>query len=341
MELIHTIDQKSYDQVPSFDNYTIYHSKEWHLLLKQAFGWRTSAILQKNHLGDLEFFLPVVVKRNIRFKTIYISLPLSHNVPPLFNPGFDSSQLDFSNFGIPRLEVHGCFNHYQFKKRKIHQISILDLSKFKNEMEMFSSLNESSIQRKIKKAQKKNIRITQVNSQKDYNDFFELEVETRKSQGVPIYPFHFFSSLSEIAKTTSFLKLYIARHKDKPVSGVIFSYNKNTATYMYGASLQNYKYLRMGSNQAVMWGAIKAAYFTGIKKIDFGTTPFFHHTLLAYKQKWGATTQDFSYSFYGKKSENSTINRQGPVILITSNILKRMPRKLFKTISPYLLKMAI
>lgn len=331
----------TYQKAKNLNNFTFYHTKNWHETLNKTFGWKIKAATCYNG-SNLVYFLPFIEKMRLNLSHVKISLPLSHKIGPAYElKAAKKIEADNKMFEkLTNIEVHDKINSASLNKFSTDTIITLDLEMFKNLDDLFHDLDKSSIQRKIKKAEKENIKVKKTNNLESFKTFSNLENITRYKQGSPAYPQNFFSNLYESFKGTPYLNLYSAQFNDEIVSGVIFSQFNNEAIYLYGASLDNRDLYRLGINQITMWEAVKDSYFKGLKRVDFGKTPNSLESLEKYKLKWGGTSKPLTYS-YSKTIKNSGINRGGLPARTASFALKKMPYKLFTITSPYLLKLAL
>jgi hypothetical protein len=334
------ISDATYEKARQLENYSIYHTKNWHRVLKDSFNWDVKALTI--YEGSLIFFLPFITKKRLDLKEYNICLPLSHKIGPAYaNREIVESkeQIDLFN-KMSNLEVHDRINTSSLKTFSENTIITTNLQSYQNVDSLFDDLDKSSIQRKIRKAQKENV-ITRVTDKKaDFEHFSFLQNITRKKQGSPAYPADFFSNLYHHFKNTNHINLHLAYYEGVAVAGVIFSNFNKRAIYLYGASVDDRNLYRIGINQIVMWNAIEKAFNDGCKVVDFGKTPYALHSLEKYKLKWAGSSDELVYS-YSQDMDIPNLDRESKAMLIASSLLEKMPFELFKRLSPILLKVVL
>lgn len=338
-QLFLEIPEAFYEQLDRFSQVTLFHQKPWHNFLKKTFGWQVSALVCFKNRNELGFFLPFISKRRFG-KSINICLPFSHQIGPAYEPDFPPGAITLEEYG-PGMEIHDRVVHEYGQYQENYFLSILELSKYAGIDELFSAFNESSIQRKIKKAQKSSLGIVKGFDPDQLDEFSRLQSLTRWRQGSPTYPAMFFRNMAEELGKAGQIQLYLAFLEGRAVGGTLFLYDRNQGFYGYGASVNDREVWKLGVNQLTMWEAIKDAFQKGCTRVDFGRTPSFDLNLLTYKEKWGAVSTPLTYTYIGHNNKIHLISRDSALIDSGSQILRRMPYPLFRVISPILLKQAI
>lgn len=351
MHLLKYIDNNLYATLKeNFPKFSIYHSKEWHTFLYFVFGWQVKGLIEYKNNGEIIFFTPIIKKHRL-LKPVFISLPLSHYVPPLHKKGYDFNDLaKFLNekIDVSNIEFNANLHVSQITDKKFYKdernktiiLDLLDENGIqRDQKKIFRLFNKNSIQRKIKKANKTGIVVENEFSLNSMEKFVDMQIETRRRQGSLMYPSSFFSKLFSAFKETDHIRQFTAYYDGKnPVAGVIFAYYGKVAIYLYGASFSSKHYLRNGVNQIVMWEAIKEAINRRCHIVDFGKTPLINKGLLDYKKKWGGKVSDLDYTIYNAnvapKRSMHAIKKDGrPAKYITEG-LKLLPKPVFKTITP-------
>ena len=164
-------------------------------------------------------------------------------------------------------------------------------------------------------------------------------VETRKRQGVPVYPLTFFYNIFRLLGSSQ-KRLYLIYKDTLPIAGILMLYHGNRAIYGYGASVNDKGLLRLRPNELLFWTAIKEAQEKGYHWFDFGITHKNNNGLLRFKSQWGATTSPIIYSYFlNKLRKVPEQKREGIVFSTASSCLKILPRPIFKSIGPRLMKL--
>lgn len=335
MHVIHTISDDIYRQAEALNDFTLYHTQGWHQFLSATFGWQVQAAIDYNKMGQLCWFLPFVRKYRLT-KHIAISLPFSHRIGAAWTGDISPQSLNM----LKPLEIHEETSLVNAAYVSSNYVSIVNIAKFEDEDALFSSLQKSSIQRKITKAYKQSFTLKTDLTSQVLTDFHNLQSVTRQRQGMPTYPSRFFHNMAQ-SLSKHMMSIHIAYAGQTPLAGVIFWHFQGTAIYAYGAVTDDRDSLRTGVNQLVMWEGIRHAFAKGCHTIDFGTTPQHLDSLLDYKSKWGASSTRLKYTYLNDDTEAPTVDRESKIVKLASEVLQQLPFPVFKYVSPILLRLAI
>jgi len=160
------------------------------------------------------------------------------------------------------------------------------------EAEIFSTFHKDSVQRRIRRARKLDIRLEKSGGEA-LRLFYRLHCQTRRRQGVPIQPFRFFEMLWQILPATAQPSVYLARLGHTYIAGMIVIHFGKTAYYKFGAS--DPEFFSSAVNQLLMWEAIRDAKQGGCTAFDFGRTSVSNPGLRAYKSRWGTKEHPLDY----------------------------------------------
>ena len=142
----------------------------------------------------------------------------------------------------------------------------LDLS----EEELLASFKQKT-RYNLRLAQKKGIEIV-LGGEKDLSEFIQI-LKTVGRRGAFFLPEnkYFYTMISSLSKR-NMVDLILAKYRKKIIGGFINIYFKDEATYLFGASLDQYRHLMV--NYCLMWETIKRAKTHGCRRLDFrGASP--------------------------------------------------------------------
>ena len=194
--------------------------------------------------------------------------------------------------------------------------------KGKTEDETFAGFH-SKTRYNVRLATKKGV-VVKEGTREDLKDFHKIMVETGARDGFIIRPLSYFEKMyDELAP--NHMKLLMAYHEDKPISGVIPIFYGNKTWYLYGASSNEHRNLM--PNYLLQWEMIKMAInrkddiydFRGVSGVVDENHP--QYGLYRFKKGFGATFTEFigeiyipfkplTYSLY-KFSEKTFRNLRG------------------------------
>lgn len=304
----------------------------------KTFGWRVQAFAVYDCDGSLIAWLPFVRKRRL-LRRFHVCLPLSHCVGFAHRGDLPRLPLDLS--GLWPLEIHRKPEVPSLQQSCKHYATHIDLKTASTPDELLNRCHKNHIQRKISKAKNAGLTVRIGTTPEDFESFHNLQVETRRRQGSPMYPKGFFRSMHNEFSSGDQVRLHLVYLGNDAVAAVVFFRFDRTSIYAYGASRDDRDVWRLGANQLAMWSAIKEAYELGHEFIDLGSTPIHQSSLREYKEHWGGESKPLIYSFSGVTAESLQIERTSNPVRIAEAVLRRVPLALYDSLTSPLLKIVV
>jgi len=290
--------------VLSNPDYSYFNSKEWLELIIESYNYKNISIIKNESESSFEYFPLVEINSFITGKRA-ACLPFSDYCEPLF-----TNQTAFDN----------CFNKLleQGEKAKWKYLEIKGGAKFlclhepatidyghllylnSDEQKLFASLS-SNTKRNIKKALTENLKIEISSSKKAMEDYYMLNLITRKRHGLPPQPFKFFKNLFDMIINTGKGKICLASYDNKIIAGAVYLHFGKKVLYKYGASDLSFQNLR--ANNLVMWEAIRHYAALGYEEFYFGKTEPENDGLRRFKNGWNTVEYEiktYRYDFRKK-----------------------------------------
>jgi hypothetical protein len=166
---------------------------------------------------------------------------------------------------------------------------------------LFGNFHKSSIQRKIRRAEREGLRYCEGSSEPLLDHFYALFTLTRKRHKLPPQPRKWFANLMECFGDA--LKIRVAFKDDRPVAAIMTICHKSTMVYKYGCS--DPRFSNLGSTQLLYWKAIQDAKNSGFRFFDLGRTDTDQQGLITFKNRWSAAQSSLNYSRYGNAKEST------------------------------------
>lgn len=318
-----------HEKFSDHENYHIYHTSQWHRILERIYG---VPVVWLEYEGSC---LPIMRKRRIGRK-VHVSLPLSYRVPILGDEGTFLQVLQedggLGSFEL-RVDVKGTSG---FWVDTSNTITRLDLTKFDNFEKYYADLGKKSIRYMIKRANKEGITVDRDLSRSNFEDAKKLEIDVRHRQGSPAYPSYFFNQVYDEFKDTEFVRIYIARKGNQPISHCIVFSHGGYAIFAYTAMKNRGEVKKMGAVELLLSEVIKDCFVLGDHTFDFGSSPVYAKGLISFKEKWLAESRPLHYL---RDEGAQIVSRDGFIARTTSNVLAFLPREAFLRISPWILRM--
>ncbi|MGA9882417.1 MAG: GNAT family N-acetyltransferase [Candidatus Acidiferrales bacterium] len=156
---------------------------------------------------------------------------------------------------------------------------------------LFRNFHQSSIQRKIRRAEREGLTYRESSGRFLLDPFYRLLVVTRKRHYIPPQPRNWFVNL--LQNFGDALKIRLAFKGDRAVAGMLTIRHKDTLFYKYGGS--DTQYHRLGAMHLLYWNAIQDAKNQGLAALDLGRSDAGQTGLITFKSRWGAEARPLNY----------------------------------------------
>lgn len=294
-------------------------SLEW---AKVKDSWKNEVILAEDENGDIIGSLSVLIRKIPVFGTIMYSSrgPVCdiHDISIMkqltdgakelakkyraivlrIEPDIESSDELFrsvvTNLGYKIKDDAKNFRE-EIQPRYVFRLDIKD----KTEDEVFANFHQKT-RYNIRLATKKGV-VVKEGKREDLKEFHKIMVETGSRDGFIIRSLEYFEKMYD-SLAPKHMKLLMAYHDNKPISGVIPIMYGNKTWYLYGASSNNYRNLM--PNYLLQWEMIKMAIQNGSDIYDLrgvsGVVDESHpqYGLYRFKKGFGAEFTEFIGEVY-------------------------------------------
>ena len=285
---------------------SIFHRVEWLQALKSSYGYRPLALTTTPPGSPLLDGIPVCEIRSPLTGRRFVSVPFSDHCQPLVSDrravdafvdtlreSLKESRLRY--FEIRPITYTGG-EHFGLGVSNTYHLHRLDL---RPSLEaLFKRFDKSSVQRKIRRAERELLRYEEGASEELLHCFYRLMIMTRRRQGLPPQPLKWFQAL--IGCLGSDLKIRVAFKNDSAVASILTIAHKKTLVYKYGCS--DLRYSQLGGNALVFWHAIQDAKSQGMEELDMGRSDLGNEGLAMFKQNWGTQRTILKYWRYPAQS---------------------------------------
>ena len=283
---------------------TIFHTSAWAQVIKEAYGYLPRYYVLQDETGQIQAALPTYLVKSKFTGNRLVCLPFSDCCCPLCSQESDIIELlnvirnEVSSKMASYLEIKG----WQQKTRpdqcnlttsENYLIHLFDLQpgieKLKNKL-------HHSVKRGINQAKKRGVTVRITHNETDLNDFYRLNVATRKKLGVIPQPYAFFKAIFKYIISSDLGFIAVAESEGRTLAAVVFLTFKDTIHYKFNTSDKNFLYKR--PNHLIIWEILQYACDAGFKCFDFGRSTFEEEGLRAFKCKWGAEEIKAPYFYY-------------------------------------------
>jgi hypothetical protein len=163
---------------------------------------------------------------------------------------------------------------------------------------LFSALHKDSIQRRIRRAERKGIRCEIGNSPEQVGEFYRLLLMTRRRHRLFPQPRNWFHNLvSAMGKDA---KVWLARKEESTIAAILTLRHRATVIYKYGCSDERYH--NLGAMPFLFWNLIEQSKAAGAMEIDFGRSDTDNEGLATFKNRLGARREQLVYYQYSRRN---------------------------------------
>jgi hypothetical protein len=288
--------------VDSHPGSSVFHSTNWLRTLQRVYGYEPVAVTTCPPGARLTNGLVFCRIKSWLTGPRFVSLPFSDHCEPLID---HQDQLDVMLLHMKRdlddrkwqyIEIrpiaHRPGSHVGLGESLNYQFHRLDLRR--SAQELFRSFHKDCVQRKIRRAEREDLKYEEGTSESLLQKFYKLLVTTRRRQYLPPQPLAWFRGL--VAAFGSDLKIRIASKGDVPVAGILTLSNQRCVVYKYGGSIASLN--KFGGMPFLFWKTIQEAKDNGREELDLGRSDPDNLGLIAFKEHLGATATKLNYWTY-------------------------------------------
>jgi len=281
---------------------SLFHSSAWLSALRETYRYEAIAYTTSRPSDALENAIVFCKVESWLTGRRLVSIPFADHAEPLVDSPGDATVIgaalerDLEREVWDYLEIRPLQSFLAmdrpYRRAVTYSYHLLDLSPGLNVL--FENLHKSSIQRKIRRAEREGLAYREGSSQEFLDQFYRLFLLTRRRHRLPPQPKVWFANLmNSFGKA---LKIRLAYNGDRPVAGIMTIAYKDTMSYKYGASDARFNHL--GGVHLLLWRAIEDAKNIGSSFLDFGRTNSDQASLMTFKNRWGASQSVLTYSRY-------------------------------------------
>jgi CelD/BcsL family acetyltransferase involved in cellulose biosynthesis len=180
--------------------------------------------------------------------------------------------------------------------------------------ELLRRTHKTSVQQRIRRAEREGIRYESGTSDKLLNAFYRLLVQTRRRHQLPPQPIQWFRNL--VSCMGDRLQIRVAYQNELEIASIVTLMHKDVVVYKYGCS--NAELNNLGGIALLIWNTIVEAKAAGMTCMDFGRSDADNQGLITFKDRWGAASSQLTYLRWSRKQDSETATRR------SSGVIKRL-----------------
>ena len=281
---------------------SVFHSTNWLQALRAVYGYKTVAVttcLPGTPLTNAIVFCDVQSWLTGRR---FVSVPFSDHCEPLIDRPDDlddmllhmKQHVDNAKWKYIEIRPVSCepSSHTGFGRLVTYSFHRLDLRR--STQELFRNFHKDCVQRKIRRAEREQLKYEEGTSEDLLQKFFRLLVTTRRRQYLPPQPLDWFRGL--ISAFGKDLKIRVASKDGVAVASILTLSHKRSMVYKYGCS--DAAFNKFGGTALLFWKTIQEAKDSRCEEFDMGRSSTDNPGLIAFKEHWGAVGRVTSYWTY-------------------------------------------
>jgi len=294
--MVHVVDPLTDPRWPVFlerhQAASVFHSCGWLRTLEMTYGYEPFAVTTSMPTEPLTNALLFCVVQSWVTGDRVVSLPFTDHCEPLVE---NSEQLRALCVHLETLRSTQRWRYTEIrnsstflglaeslKESKVYQWHRLDLRPSLDEL--YKGFHRDCIRRRIRHAERQNLRHEEGRHESLVRSFYDLIVTTRLRKHLPPQPFEWFHNLAAYMGDNVCIR--VAFTQDRPVAGILTMNHGKTLSYKYGGSDARFNHL--GATPMLFWQAIQAAKSAGMEELDLGRSDVEDQGLIRFKKRWGA-----------------------------------------------------
>jgi hypothetical protein len=316
--------------VESHPRSSIFHTRGWLEALRRTYKYRPRAFTTSAPGTLLSNGIVFCQVNSWLTGSRLVSLPFSDHCDPLLGCPEDLEAL----LSAVREKTEGKFTYSEIRPRSIplegqpnfkawsqYHLHVLDLHPSLEEL--YSQLHKDGMQRKIRRANHEHVVVDQGRSESILQEFYGLNLLTRRRHKVPPQPLAWFRNVIECCGRC--VTIYVARVDNRPIGSIFTLRHKNSLVYKYGGS--DMRFHNTGVMPRLFWQAIQDAKSEQLLELDLGRSDQNNEGLTQFKNHLGAAKSSLQY---WRSPGACGVASEGLASPIARHFLTGLPDRLFR-----------
>jgi hypothetical protein len=291
---------------------SVFHSPQWLRTIHRTYGYVPAVLTTSRPNQDLTNGLVFCRVRTWLTGRRLVSLPFSDHCQPLVSSPADLDQI-LRGFEIltrsegcryselrPTSTLAGSPHWRADQLFYLHRVDLRPGAEA-----ILRHCHYDCIQRRIRRAEKAGLTVTEGRTGKFLRVFYDLALETRRRQGLPPQPVAWFENLLNAMGDSATIRC--AFNAGNAIAAILTLEYGKRMYYKYGASLPRFH--QLGAVPLLLWRAIQGAARLGYNELDLGRSDHGDAGLVKFKERWNAESQLTSYVRHPADAPHSAANR--------------------------------
>jgi hypothetical protein len=286
-----------WETVESRTGSSVYHSRNWHTVLANAFEHQSSFLVALRD-GELVDLLPAVTIRAPFLGTKIVSTPYEGSHGGFVSDDTEAHQLLID--GLKELATRVSARHIEVRSERPIDIlrkngftdqqpllvTALDLSDEKTTWNGLSAKHR----RNVRRASKNGVTVRRAGGYSELCVFFEILHRHYHGLGLPFFSMVLFDEIWSQLIQNRRADLLIARIGEAIIGGHLVFYSQDELISKYSSFSKSDKFKKSYASYALFWEAIRLGINKKLTSFNMGVTGKNNTGLLDFKNRFGATT---------------------------------------------------
>ena len=333
-------DPRWLDFVSAHESATAFHHPAWASLLADCYRYPAFALALEDDAGRVVSGVPVLDVSSRLTGKRWVSLPFTDACPPLLTRAGSEDELvrglegERARHAISQLEVRAELPGVAARTSSEAVVHMLALDA---DPEQMKPRFKPTIRQNVAQAVRAGVTVRRADTADDVvSTYYDLQVRTRRRQGVPVQPRRYFSRLWQLILEPELGFCLLAHRGDVPVAGAVFLAWNGTVIYKYAASDE--RHLKLRPNHLLVWEAIRWACMNGYTAFDFARTDRENEGLRHFKDSWGAQEAPLVYSVFGAAAR--VVGSRGRAASMLDPLIRHSPAPVCRALGELLYRYA-
>ena len=332
-------DRESYEEFLSKrPEATIYHTLLWKKVIDTSFNYKSIYLVTKDTKNKIHAIFPLYCIKTLLGSRLE-SIPFSIYGGAIGNTEFIKKmikkaiqlkeELNCNCILVkqPSADLDKEFEKYTFIKHKNRLNQCIKVEKPELLWKQIKKSNRNAIRQGLKN----DLELERVNKNPNIEEFYRLDLMTRKRTGFLPPPIMLYKKMWEILHPKGYLELFNIKYNSTTIASALFLlFNKKIICACATSDTQN---LKLRPNNLLLWKVLEWAYENNYETLDLGMTLIDGEGLIFFKKSFNTNDTLYGHQYYPDSAisfENTAVNKLGRISI------KLIPIGLMKYAGPYL-----
>ncbi len=323
---------------------TVFHLSNWARVLQKTYEYIPCYFILEDSDKKIKAGCPFFLVKSwmtgdrlvcLPFTDVCFPLAISdEDIRSLFSTAIEKAKKEKADY----IEVRGrhpdvFLRDLHFENHSYYKLFRLDLSQGTDSL--WKGF-QKSIRRRIRGAERADLKIEKSKTEKDMKSFYLLNLATRKKRGIPPQPYDFFENIWRELILTRLAFVLLVKHKSTSIAGGVFFAHGDTIYYKFNASDRNY--LQYRPNHFLMWHVIQYGCEKGYKFFDGGRTSPDNLGLVSFKRSFGMQETDLPYYYWPTVGGVTSTKQKSLKYRMITSVMRRTPTTISRVAGKFFYK---